>query len=267
MLEITENVLAVCTPERDAARAEWVRRNCSGPLWTLHRSIPRGFERYARILHPWWRLAAATTEEELAFRRSGGVDHSHLDLTPVRWKDQADKVGAQLTATARWHDFASSDTLSPDKFDELIATGNAGIIPPTEGELSRDMGEAIFTAVSAFSGEACECICAFWEGSGSLTNIDAPTIDGMAQGEHKLFSATLAEVLKAWLSVLDPKGCFAVTPQAIWPLSRDWFLAVPFEQTNSFFGGSTEFVGELLSSDALEALDVTNATSTRLSFL
>ena len=257
---MTQSVLAVCTPERDTARAEWVRRNCSGPLFTLHRSIPRGFERYARILHPWWRLAAATTEEELAFRRSGGVDHSHLDLTPVRWKDQADKVGAQLTATARWHDFASSDTLSPDKFDELIATGNAGIIPPAEGELSRDMGEAIFTAVSAFSGEACECICAFWEGFPDVSAIDAPVINGMAQGEHRLFSATLAEVLKAWLSELDPNS-FAVTPQAIWPLSRDWFLAVPFEQTNSFFGGSTEFVGELLSSDALEALDVTEVAS------
>ena len=266
MLEITENVLAVCTPERDAARAEWVRRNCSGPLFTLHRSIPRGFERYARILHPWWRLAAATTEEELAFRRSGGVDHSHLDLTPGTWKDQADKVVAQLTATSLWGDFASSDTLSLDKFDELIATGNAGIIPPTEGELSRDMGEAIFTAVSAFSGEACECICAFWEGFPDVSAIDAPVINGMAQGEHRLFSATLAEVLKAWLSELDPNS-FAVTPQAIWPLSRDWFLAVPFEQTNSFFGGSAEFVGELMSSDALEALDVTNATSTRLSFL
>ena len=266
---MTENVLAVCTPERDTARAEWVRRNCSGPLFTLHRSIPRGFERYARILHPWWRLAAATTEHELAFRRSGGVDHSDLDLTPVRWKDQADKMGAELTATSLWDDFASSsDTLSIDKFDKLIATGNAGIILPYEGELSRDMGEAIFTAVSAFSGEACECICAFWEGFGSLTltNIDAPAIDGMAQGEHRLFSATLAEVLKAWLSELDPNS-LTVTPQAIWPLSRDWFLAVPFEQTNSFFGGSAEFVGELLSSDALEALDVTNATSTRLSFV
>ena len=266
---MTQSVLAVCTPERDTARAEWVRSNCSGPLWTLHRSIPRGFERYARILHPWWRLAAATTEEELAFRRSGGVDHSHLDLTPVRWKDQADKVGAELTATSLWGDFASSDVVYIDKFDELIATGNAGIIPPYEGELSRDIGAAIFTALSAFSGEACECICAFWEGFGSLTltNIDAPVINGMAQGGHKLFSATLAEVLDAWLSVLDQETCFAVTPQAIWPLSRDWFLAVPFEQTNSFFGGSAEFVGELLSSSALEALDVTNATSTRLSFL
>ena len=263
---MTENVLAVCTPERDTARAEWVRRNCSGPLWTLHRSIPCGFERYARILQPWWRLAAATTEHELAFRRSGGVDHLHLDLTPVRWKDQADKMGAQLTATSLWDDFASSDTLSPDKFDELIATGNAGIIPPYEGKLSRDIGEAIFTAVSAFSGEACECICAFWEGFSQVCDIDAPVIDGMAQGGHKLFSATLAEVLKAWISELDPNS-FAVTPQAIWPLSRDWFLAVPFEQTNSFFGGSAEFVGELMSSSALEALDVTDATSTRLSFL
>ena len=264
---MTENVLAVCTPERDTARAEWVRRNCSGPLWTLYRSIPCGFERYARILHPWWRLAAATTEEELAFRRSGGVDHSDLDLTPVRWKDQADKMGVQLTATSLWDDFASSDTLSIDKFDELIATGNAGIIPPYEGELSRDIGEAIFTAVSAFSGEACECMCAFWEGFPDVSAIDAPVINGMAQGEHRLFSATLAEVFKAWLSVLDQKICFAVTPQAIWPLSRDWFFAVPFEQTNSFFAGSAEFVDELLSSDALEALDVTNATSTRLSFL
>ena len=178
-------------------------------------------------------------------------------------------MGAELTPTARWHDFASSDVIYIDKFDELIATGNAGIIPPYEGELSRDIGEAIFAALSAFSGEACECICAFWEGFGSLTltNIDAPVINGMAQGGHKLFSATLAEVFKAWLSVLDQKICFAVTPQAIWPLSRDWFLAVPFEQTNSFFGGSAEFVGELLSSSDLEALDVTNATSTKLSFV
>ena len=73
--------------------------------------------------------------------------------------------------------------------------------------------------------------------------------------------------MPAWLSVFDQKICFAVTPQAIWPLSRDWFLAVPFEQTNSFFGGSTEFVGELLSSSALKALDVTNATSTKITFL
>ena len=61
--------------------------------------------------------------------------------------------------------------------------------------------------------------------------------------------------------MLDQDIYFAVPPQAIWPLSRDWFLAVPFEQTKSFFGRSAEFVGELLSSGALEALDVTNATS------
>ena len=261
---MTQSVLAVCTPERDAARAEWVRRNCSGPLFTLHRSIPRGFERYARILHPWWRLAAATTEQELAFRRGGWVEPSHL--TPVRWQDQADKVGAQLTATSLWNDFASSDVPDLDELDAFVVNGNGGIIPPDEGELSRDIVEAIFTAVSAFSGEACECICAFWEGFPDVSAIDAPVIDGMAQGEHKLFSATLAEVLNAWHSELDPNS-LAVTPQAIWPLSRDWFLAVPFEQTNSFFGGSAEFVGELLSSDALEALDVTNATSTKLSFI
>lgn len=261
---MTQSVLAVCTPERDAARAEWVRRNCSGPLFTLHRSIPRGFERYARILHPWWRLAAATTEQELAFRRGGWVEPSHL--TPVRWQDQADKVGAQLTATSLWNDFASSDVPDLDELDAFVVNGNGGIIPPDEGELSRDIVEAIFTAVSAFSGEACECICAFWEGFGDVSAIDAPVINGMAQGEHRLFSATLAEVLKAWLSELDPNS-LTVTPQAIWPLSRDWFLAVPFEQTNSFFGGSAEFVGELLSSSALEALDVTNATSTKLSFI
>ena len=255
---MTQSVLAVCTPERDAARAEWVRRNCSGPLFTLHRSIPRGFERYARILHPWWRLAAATTEQELAFRRGGWVDPSHL--TPVRWQDQADKVGAQLTATSLWNDFASSDIPDLDELDAFVVNGNGGIMPPDEGELSRDIGEAIFTAVSAFSGEACECICAFWEGFGVVSAIDAPVIDSMAQGEHRLFSANLAEVLKAWLSELDPNS-LAVTPQAIWPLSRDWFLAVPFEQTNSFFGGSTEFVGELLSSSALEALDVTEVAS------
>ena len=255
---MTQSVLAVCTPERDTARAEWVRRNCSGPLFTLHRSIPRGFERYARILHPWWRLAAATTEQELAFRRGGWVDPSHL--TPVRWQDQADKVGAQLTATSLWNDFASSDIPDLDELDAFVVNGNGGIMPPDEGELSRDIGEAIFTAVSAFSGEACECICAFWEGFGVVSAIDAPVIDSMAQGEHRLFSANLAEVLKAWLSELDPNS-LAVTPQAIWPLSRDWFLAVPFEQTNSFFGGSTEFVGELLSSSALEALDVTEVAS------
>ena len=255
---MTQSVLAVCTPERDAARAEWVRRNCSGPLFTLHRSIPRGFERYARILHPWWRLAAATTEQELAFRRGGWVEPSHL--TPVRWQDQADKVEAQLTATSLWNDFASSDVPDLDELDAFVVNGNGGIIPPDEGELSRDIVEAIFTAVSAFSGEACECICAFWEGFGDVSAIDAPVINGMAQGEHRLFSATLAEVLKAWLSELDPNS-LAVTPQAIWPLSRDWFLAVPFEQTNSFFGGSAEFVGELMSSDALEALDVTEVAS------
>ena len=78
----------------------------------------------------------------------------------------------------------------------------------------------------------------------------------MAQGGHKLFNASLAKILEAWRRVLDWDGGI-ITPQAIWPVSRDWFLAVPFEQINSFFGGSTASVGELLSSSSLEAIDVT----------
>ncbi|MBN7796245.1 hypothetical protein [Parahaliea mediterranea] len=56
--------LEAYTPEPDTSRAHWVTEACSGPLWTLHRIVPKVFEQYLCIRHHGWRWPEDCQREE-----------------------------------------------------------------------------------------------------------------------------------------------------------------------------------------------------------
>ena len=234
-------------PEHDESRASWVARRCSGPLWTLNRIVPAGFEKYLRICHPGWRWQPVTRTAEQA---ASVDDYEEMKrATPDRWCDVAREQGKPVHREMQWGQVA------PPPAD--TRKGEGGLTPPLEGETTPDILDGVFNVLIRHSGKDQACVCAFWEGFGKFDQTDAMRIDGMGQGTHCLMSAQLEAIWTHWRGVLaesiDHSG---YTPQAIWPTSEEWFFAVPFELHSSFFGGPNDMASEIGRSTLLETYEV-----------
>ncbi len=233
--------------ERYATRAQWVIRGCYGPLWTLHRTVPSGFESYVRICQPgwYWQAVNRTKEEAMAVD-----DYEELKrATPVRWCDIAKENGHEVHRTMKW------GTIAPPWVDSR--SGQGGFSPPHEGELTLEILDAVFDTLVLHSGEDQECICMFWEGFGNIEWRYAARIEGIGQPGHYLMSASLGSVRDQWRLVLkhalDTSG---LTPQAVWPTTENWCFAVPFEMYCSCFGGPQEMALQIQNSSRLETYEV-----------
>ena len=222
----------------------WAVDRCIGPRKTLHSRVPSGFARYVRLYQPgWYWQAVSRTKQE-----SWGVDdvENRKRSTPVRWRDIAEQNGKTVHRLMQWW------SIAPPSID--VRSGNSGFSAPYDGELTLEMVETLFDILIRHSGEEQECICAFWEGFGIFDRFPASIrVEGIGQQGHILFNASLAAVRDQWCLVLqharEPSG---LTPQAVWPISCDWYYAVPFEMYSSYFGGAARIVAEILSEPSLE---------------
>ena len=238
----------VYEPEANVARAEWAARQCIGPKDTLHSVVPTGFEKYVRLCQPGW----FSPGFDLVNKGGSRVDFytAKKVLKPIRWCDIAQENGKVVHSLMQWYSIASPDA--------DIRSGVAGTHAPFEGVITREMVETLFDVLVSHSGENQECICAFWEGFGNLHNPRLSTrVEGIGQQGHFLFHAPLAAIRDQWLLVLDhSKEPYGLTPQAVWPLTHDWYFAVPFELRSAFLGGSTTVTTKIQNEQRLESYEV-----------
>lgn len=141
--------------------------------------------------------------------------------------------------------------------------GQAGVSPPNDGEITLEMAQVLLNILVRNSGEEEVCICAFWEGFNLLGRVpDRIRVQGIGQQHHVLFSSSLGAVRDQWCLVLrharEPRG---LTPQAVWPVSRDWYLAVPFDLQSCYVGGSVRLTKEIRSADSLETFEAQTGDS------
>ena len=160
--------------------------------------------------------------------------------------EQNGKIGHRLM---HWR------SIAPTSID--VRSGSSGFSAPYEGELTIEIVETLFDIFIRHHGEDQECVCAFWEGYGIFDRVPARIrIEGLGQQGHFLFHASLAAIRDQWRLVLqharEPSG---LTPQAVWPTSRDWYYAVPFEMHSSFFGGPAHLAAEIQSETRLESFE------------
>ena len=170
--------------------------------------------------------------------------------TPIRWCDTADENNKTIHSLMQWH------SIAPPPIDSRSGAG--GTTAPYDGEITLEMMEIVFDILIRHSGEEQECICAIWGGFGNLDHLRGVTrIEGIGQQEHILFNASLGAVRDQWSIVLkhylEPSG---LTPQVIWPTSRDWYYTVPFEMHSSYFGGPDDMAAKIRDASALETYDV-----------
>lgn len=207
--------------------------NVDGALWGFERVapfnsysvgslVPQGFDRYARILHPGWRI-----EEQ---RR-----------VPVRWGDMAARTGRRAHALMHW------STIAPPNMTEIE--------PPDEGTIPRDVALPLRDILLRHTSRD-PCWLGVWSGYGRESyraHVPQPvaSFDSGGGREWDLFRAPLRE---AFLPVI---GCpFVQRANLVWDANRSWWLTTDIDLNSSYIGGGEPLIEALLGSDKLETWPV-----------
>ncbi|MGZ0066638.1 hypothetical protein [Microbacterium arborescens] len=157
----------------DVSTGEWLRERVDDP-WrgTFHDVVPRGFEAYARILHPASVQSRASGEPLPPFDEWVGMPWQQsqqvtadLVTDPATWAETAAAFGRTLHPLAQWDsivrspEFGSNQTASPDG-RWFVAPAQGDLDPHHLAILARELVGHTSTADDVFAG--------LWEGRGSL---------------------------------------------------------------------------------------------------
>lgn len=127
------------------------------------------------------------------------------------------------------------------------------------------MIETLADALIPYSGEDQECLVAVWYGFGTdeiraLEQGGCALIEGVGQQQHFILRGKLGEILRTWRSLLPdqpvPGSNSDRWPQALWPTTKDWFFAVPFELESSYFAGPRKLSQMLPNDPRIECLSI-----------
>ena len=140
---------------------------------SMHAVVPRGFEAYARILHPatrarpvgqaWPPLPQDRHRAEWATFTQAAPE---IDTEHVRWGDVARAFGTSLHPEAQWHRLVSRD----DPYGHEAAQDAAGwqYGDPEQGRLDPAVLAAVASTLAAHTENPDEGYVAVWEGWGGL---------------------------------------------------------------------------------------------------
>jgi len=234
----------------NTAQAEWVaeRLRESGDVG-IESIVPRGFESYARILHPAW---------------NGRL--------PVRWREVAALTGRVINPLTDFTDIARSA-------DGKVAwTGR-----DPWSSLSHDD----VTALTDIAGEATatpdRCWFCVWDGYGWLYESEdllspAAIIKGVARGARREQRPVRSALIppdalgyprvhgsygRTYLLYQGPISAAATffiesrswqTPNLWWPADRKWCVATEIDLYSTYIGGSRQLIAAVLADQRLEAL-------------
>lgn len=260
--------LAAIRPDADPAEADWWDTTWGeGTPAAVGFLIPRGFEAYARVLHP--------------VRDSHGRD--------VGWSTVAEHCGTTLHPEAQWHRVAGGRDLDPrGRGPEPVRwTGEA----PDPGVLGRAGFAALADVLGRHTGTPEDTIVAFWDGFGTWPRAwrEVPTARQPGR-DYFLFRRPLAEVEQLcadapavrWALGDQASGTVTVflpvgagdpappptsdqllemwapfewqSPSQWWPADRSWATSNDTDLDSTLVGGTRALVDDLLADDRLEVL-------------
>jgi hypothetical protein len=254
--------LVAIRPDADVAEANWWETVWSeGTPPAVGFLIPRGFEAYARVLHP-------------ADRRS--TDES------VSWATVARENGTTLHPQAQFHALARRGST----YDMGGAENSRGWhdLNPEPGVLARPRFEALAEVLSRHTTTPDDTFVAFWVGHGVWPRAwdDAPTTRRPVR-ESYLFRRALSDVPTLCAeapavahALATPTGVtvslgggppptideqFALwaphqwqSPSAWWPADHAWVTSNDTDLDSTLVGGPLALVEDLVADDRLEVL-------------
>ena len=217
--------------------ADWLVEQLSPPTANVVTSIvPRGFEAYAKILHP-------------VPVGSGGSE-------TIRWAEVSHWSQVPLHPAIQWH-----EVTLPEVVPSLPPPwSNQG---PREGSLSRDYTETLIEDLTSFT--TGPCFFAIWDGYGPAGVLPQPEPRGTSYVErsrrcprirlpfrdYEVFEGALPGAVG-----LDASGRRFQSPNVWWPEDHSWCVASEIDLPWTYVGGSRDLINELLHDSRLEALQV-----------
>lgn len=218
--------------------------------------VPRGFEAYARLLHPVSRPS----------------DNGH---SLVRWQEVAEWSGIGLRPDSQWQDIAL-----PEHRPSPPAPWDGH--PPEEGSLEEADLRALADALRRTTGSG-RWWFAIWDGYGwedwepidpparqprptrGPASVDQPVPDEVLAGprvEHPsrtylLYSGTPEDTF-VFVDIENQ------SPNLWWPDDQSWCVATEVDLHYTYIGGSSEVIHRLVTHPGLEAQEISVDESLRL---
>lgn len=257
--------LASIRPDADLSEADWWGTTWHGTTpAAVGFLIPRGFEAYARVLHPAW-----LNDEQ---------------GTRVRWAQVAAESGTTLHPQAQWWLLARRG--SPYDHGGSPGSGWRGM-NPCQGSIERPDFEALAAVLERHTTMSAPTFVSFWVGYGSWPTAwhGLPTAQ-LLPSQSYLFERPLADV--PMLSAEAPAVAYALgtrpssgvwsmsdgttrlatpdeqfetwaphqwqSPTAWWPADRAWVTSSDPDLDSTLVGGTRAMVDDLLADDRLEVL-------------
>lgn len=235
-------------PAADAGAAEWIAPRLLEDFGAVGRTIPIGFDGYARVFHP-----------------AG---------TSTRWAEIAARTGRSMHARAQFHRIASPPKNS-GRHDPSFEVSE-----PSTGDLAPAELRALCAILRTHTPAAMRCWFALWEGwgdlTGAVTHVWATTTGASAPPPsapdswqldlraarfelpgrpYYLFTGPLQDALRFgyWAN----QYCFLPRPPNLfWPDDRSWCVASEVDFNSTLVGGTAALVESIVRSAELEAWPV-----------
>ena len=185
----------------------------------LQSIVPGGFPAYARILHP----AYAKGED-----------------TPVRWVAIATREGKIAHPQMQFGRLSGSDDPygCPSWVEE-----------PFVGESPEDEAKTIAATLRGFTTTPDSYYLLMWEGYGGIEQMYPPSAKlALPDRNYLAYTGSMNTVLE-----LCVDGNTLVGPNLWWPADQSWIVATEIDFMETYVGGSTACIGQLLSDPKLEA--------------
>ncbi|MCW2916674.1 MAG: hypothetical protein JWN52_4742 [Actinomycetia bacterium] len=265
-------------PVTDMSPGDWVTAGVGSFGSGVGALVPRGFESYARILHP----AESSEGEPVTWAAvaewSGGTVHSRAQFAPMsrpRWETRGEN--GDLTGQGS----GDEGGRGPAPWDE----------EPRAGELPSATLAALCEVLARHTSTPQRCWFCLWDGHGWIngstamavltasTNTDTDTGEGPTSGSGApVPPAFPPEVLDGPRVHLPGRDYFLLegpldaalelghligedffdpqTPNLFWPDDHAWCVATEIDLDSTYVGGPAALVADLLADPRLEAWQV-----------
>ncbi len=232
----------------DVTPSDWVAAGV-GPFGSgVGALVPRGFEAYARILHPALTRDGAPVRWDAIARWSGGVAHPMAQFEPL-----ARRRPGSSTEAAPFREAPPSGNMAQPLLGalcEILARHTASVdrcwFGLWEGYGWASGGVAFDTLASAKSNKTEPVPPAFGPATTDLPRVCLP------ERGYLLFEGPLAGISEmGWW--MDGRRVRPQSPNLLWPNDRAWFVASEIDLDSTFVGGSSALIGEVLRDARLEA--------------
>ena len=209
-------------------------------MWTVIGIVPRGFEAYARILHPAWRITGRS---------------DNFIRTPVRWSEIASLRGTTPHRLMQWPQIWALPEFDSQAIDLCVSAGMAPVEGPDEGTLPAAVAGPLKAMLASRTNRFESCWFGVWVGYGCGYKPEIQKTKSIAteSREWGLFRAPLE---KLDFNFLDAAEEFGNTANLVWPDDRTWCVATEIDHTYTYVGGSGELISDILRSEDLEAYEV-----------